>query len=245
MIILGKKTNIPSAALLETLNIFVADTLQALVQYGDALAAQAAKMTLDGQHIYNSCCTLRIEYSKLQQLNVKYNNDKSRDFTNPSLPTGDPTIDNLGLPNPLGMLHSPFANLGSHLTAAFNPPTLPLGGFALPAAQALGVASLRLPGTPQSCVLLVSNLNEQVRFSQFMSVYLSLSFSLSISLSPYVSLSVSVSRSRSSVPSIEQSLDRGSNHRFGQSVTRLISRPTDDGYTVWLIAIDSSDLSCR
>ncbi|XP_018497605.1 polypyrimidine tract-binding protein 1 [Galendromus occidentalis] len=137
------------------------NTLQALVQYGDALAAQAAKMTLDGQHIYNSCCTLRIEYSKLQQLNVKYNNDKSRDFTNPSLPTGDPTLDNLGLANPLGMLHSPFANLGSHLTAAFNPPTLPLGGFALPAAQALGVASLRLPGTPQSCVLLVSNLNEQ------------------------------------------------------------------------------------
>jgi hypothetical protein len=31
----------------------------------------------------------RIEYSKLANLNVKYNNDKSRDYTNPSLPTGD------------------------------------------------------------------------------------------------------------------------------------------------------------
>ena len=51
---------------------------------------------LDGQNIYNSCCTLRIEYSKLPSLNVKYNNDKSRDFTNPSLPTGDPTLDSSG-----------------------------------------------------------------------------------------------------------------------------------------------------
>lgn len=49
--------------------------------------------TLDGQNIYNACCTLRIEYSKLSNLNVKYNNDKSRDYTNPNLPTGDPALD--------------------------------------------------------------------------------------------------------------------------------------------------------
>jgi len=29
----------------------------------------------------------------LLQLNVRYNNDKSRDFTNPSLPSGDPNLD--------------------------------------------------------------------------------------------------------------------------------------------------------
>lgn len=45
--------------------------------------------TLDGQNIYNGCCTLRIEYSKLSSLNVRYNNDKSRDYTNPNLPTGE------------------------------------------------------------------------------------------------------------------------------------------------------------
>ena len=45
--------------------------------------------SLNGQNIYNGCCTLRIDFSKLQALNVKYNNDKSRDYTNPSLPTGD------------------------------------------------------------------------------------------------------------------------------------------------------------
>ena len=45
--------------------------------------------SLNGQNIYNGCCTLRIDFSKLQALNVKYNNDKSRDYTNPSLPSGD------------------------------------------------------------------------------------------------------------------------------------------------------------
>lgn len=62
---------------------------------------------LDGQSIYNACCTLRIEYSKLTNLNVKYNNDKSRDFTNPTLPTGDPTLDNLGLAGQLANQPSP------------------------------------------------------------------------------------------------------------------------------------------
>lgn len=49
--------------------------------------------SLDGQNVYNSCCTLRIDYSKMQNLNVKYNNDKSRDYTNPNLPTGDANLD--------------------------------------------------------------------------------------------------------------------------------------------------------
>jgi len=63
--------------------------LQALIQYPDVVSAQAAKLTLDGQNIYNGCCTLRIEYSKLYSLNVRYNNDKYRDYTNPTLPTGE------------------------------------------------------------------------------------------------------------------------------------------------------------
>lgn len=45
--------------------------------------------SLDGQNIYNACCTLRISFSRLTSLNVKYNNDKSRDYTRPDLPTGD------------------------------------------------------------------------------------------------------------------------------------------------------------
>lgn len=72
------------------------DSFQALIQYPDTQSAQAAKQALDGQNIYNSCCTLRIDYSKMSSLNVKYNNDKSRDYTNPNLPTGD-TNDQLAL----------------------------------------------------------------------------------------------------------------------------------------------------
>lgn len=44
---------------------------------------------------------------------------------------------------------------------------MPLAGFPLPGAAAttaLGAAGIRLPGQPQTgCVLLVSNLNEEVR----------------------------------------------------------------------------------
>lgn len=47
------------------------------------------QQSLDGQNIYNACCTLRVSFSKLTSLNVKYNNDKSRDYTRPDLPTGD------------------------------------------------------------------------------------------------------------------------------------------------------------
>uniref|UniRef100_A0A7N9B255 Polypyrimidine tract binding protein 1a n=1 Tax=Mastacembelus armatus TaxID=205130 RepID=A0A7N9B255_9TELE len=68
---------------------------QALIQYADGMTAQHAKLSLDGQNIYNACCTLRISFSKLTSLNVKYNNDKSRDYTRPDLPTADsqPSID--------------------------------------------------------------------------------------------------------------------------------------------------------
>ncbi|XP_014830906.1 PREDICTED: polypyrimidine tract-binding protein 3-like isoform X2 [Poecilia mexicana] len=62
---------------------------QALLQFSDAIHAQHAKASLDGQNIYNGCCTLRIDFSKLSALNVKYNNDKSRDFTRADLPSGE------------------------------------------------------------------------------------------------------------------------------------------------------------
>uniref|UniRef100_A0A0M3I7H9 PTBP1-like RNA recognition motif 2 domain-containing protein n=1 Tax=Ascaris lumbricoides TaxID=6252 RepID=A0A0M3I7H9_ASCLU len=52
-----------------------------------------ARQSLDGQNVYNGCCCLRIDYSKLATLNVKYNNDKSRDYTNPNLPSGELTLE--------------------------------------------------------------------------------------------------------------------------------------------------------
>jgi len=44
---------------------------------------------LNGQNIYNGCCALHISFSKLKKLSVRYNNDKSRDFTNPQLGSDD------------------------------------------------------------------------------------------------------------------------------------------------------------
>ena len=69
------------------------DTFQALVQFSEANAAQLARNALDGQNVYQGCCTLRIDYSKLATLNVRYNNDKSRDYTNSLLPAGELTIE--------------------------------------------------------------------------------------------------------------------------------------------------------
>eukprot|EP00123_Amoebidium_parasiticum_P017180 comp23744_c1_seq2/m.40991 comp23744_c1_seq2/g.40991 ORF comp23744_c1_seq2/g.40991 comp23744_c1_seq2/m.40991 type:complete len:472 (-) comp23744_c1_seq2:501-1916(-) len=62
---------------------------QCLVQFADASSAKQARTMLDGQNLYARCCTLKIEPSKLTTLTVKYNNEKSWDFTNPNLPTGD------------------------------------------------------------------------------------------------------------------------------------------------------------
>ncbi|GMT16840.1 hypothetical protein PFISCL1PPCAC_8137, partial [Pristionchus fissidentatus] len=69
------------------------NTFQALVQLSEATSAQTAKAALENQCIYNGCCTLRIDYSKLSTLNIKYNNDKSRDYTNPNLPAGELTLE--------------------------------------------------------------------------------------------------------------------------------------------------------
>ncbi|BFY99434.1 hypothetical protein BsWGS_02473 [Bradybaena similaris] len=85
------------------------NTFQALIQMADAISAAAAKTSLDGQNIYNGCNTLKIDYSKLSNLSVKYNNDKSRDFTRPDLPTNDLNFDAMNLGGSHGVLMSPLS----------------------------------------------------------------------------------------------------------------------------------------
>lgn len=124
---------------------------QALLQYADPVSAQHAKLSLDGQNIYNACCTLRIDFSKLTSLNVKYNNDKSRDYTRPDLPSGDsqPSLDQtmaaafgLSVPNVHGAL-APLAIPSAAAAAA-------AGRIAIPGLAGAG-----------NSVLLVSNLNPE------------------------------------------------------------------------------------
>ncbi|ELU04990.1 hypothetical protein CAPTEDRAFT_200421 [Capitella teleta] len=135
------------------------NTFQALIQFSDQIAAQTAKVSLHGQNIYNGCCTLRIDFSKLQALNVKYNNDKSRDYTNPNLPSGDGQpampVDAQGA----GSMGLSAAGLGAFQAAV---PFSLAGLNAAAGLNAMNAAGLRLPGQPQTgAVLLVSNLNEQ------------------------------------------------------------------------------------
>lgn len=73
------------------------DKFQGLIQMKDAATAQSAKLSLNGQNIYNGCCTLQIDFSKLQSLNVKYNNDKSRDYINPILPSSENSNDPISI----------------------------------------------------------------------------------------------------------------------------------------------------
>ncbi|XP_064624885.1 polypyrimidine tract-binding protein 2-like isoform X40 [Lineus longissimus] len=136
------------------------NTLQALIQMSNPISVVAAKRALHQQHIYPDSCLLRIDYSKLTSLNVKYNNDKSRDFTNNSLPIGEGITDRG---------YAPFAN-----TRLYHGRSWGAGLASLQAAQAaaafpqMGMPTMGAPGLPhmqhpcpQSPVLLVTNLNEQ------------------------------------------------------------------------------------
>uniref|UniRef100_A0A8C4DD07 RRM domain-containing protein n=1 Tax=Dicentrarchus labrax TaxID=13489 RepID=A0A8C4DD07_DICLA len=151
---------------------------QALLQFSDPVNAQQAKLSLDGQNIYNSCCTLRIDFSKLVNLNVKYNNDKSRDYTRPDLPTGDGESASkdhslLGKYTSvcihLHLIHS-YLRLDIHnilgvktvaLLMHRPPSTLAISPLSAAAAAAAAAGRVALSGSGVSGVLLASNLNEE------------------------------------------------------------------------------------
>ncbi|XP_059692864.1 polypyrimidine tract-binding protein 3 isoform X6 [Haemorhous mexicanus] len=119
---------------------------QALLQYADAMNAYYAKMSLDGHCIYTGCCTLRIDFSKLTNLTVKYNNDKSRDFTRIDLPFGDGQ-----------------RTVETSLSTPFGPSVLPVPGALGPLTVTTSAAPghMTIPGIPGNSVLLVSNLNPE------------------------------------------------------------------------------------
>ncbi|XP_021100513.1 polypyrimidine tract-binding protein 1 isoform X2 [Heterocephalus glaber] len=125
---------------------------QALLQYADPVSAQHAKLSLDGQNIYNACCTLRIDFSKLTSLNVKYNNDKSRDYTRPDLPSGDsqPSLDQT--------MAAAFGLSVPNVHGALAPLAIPSAAAAAAAAGRIGIPGL---GGAGNSVLLVSNLNPE------------------------------------------------------------------------------------
>lgn len=159
---------------LKTITFTKNNQFQALIQMGDAVQSQTAKLSLDGQNIYNGCCTLRIEFSKLEALNVKYNNDKSRDYTRNDLPSGENAI--LSTPTSLqsllggtssSLMPSPVPNHAATIAAALQQSQMSLssGGVLKSATVAAQLAALvsgqQMQGGGNS-VLHVSNLNEGV-----------------------------------------------------------------------------------
>ncbi|KRZ13465.1 Polypyrimidine tract-binding protein 1, partial [Trichinella zimbabwensis] len=150
-------------------------TYQALVEFLDPVSAFAAKLALDGRALINGCCTMRIEFSKMTTLNVRYNNEKSRDFTNPNLPAGEAVVDQglefasmLPPPPTFAPLHggfSPPMTVANPFVAALPPPSavhfaragfppanlpIPAIRFTSPISAALqhaGIPTLRMPTT--------------------------------------------------------------------------------------------------
>ncbi|KAJ1701381.1 hypothetical protein LUZ63_001160 [Rhynchospora breviuscula] len=73
---------------------------QALIQYTDAATATEAKNALDGRSIpryllpeHVETCYLRITYSAHKDLNIKFQSNRSRDYTNPYLPVNPTAVD--------------------------------------------------------------------------------------------------------------------------------------------------------
>ncbi|KAK7812150.1 polypyrimidine tract-binding protein homolog 3-like [Quercus suber] len=126
---------------------------QALIQYQSRQSALSAIDALQGRNIYDGCCQLDIQFSNLSELQVNYNNERSRDFTNPALPSeqkGRSSQSGYGDMGGMYGLQPPGARAVAY----------PQMGDAATIAAAFGG---RLPpgisGTNDRCTVLVSNLN--------------------------------------------------------------------------------------
>ncbi|XP_061349780.1 polypyrimidine tract-binding protein homolog 1-like [Gastrolobium bilobum] len=93
---------------------------QALIQFTDAETASSARSSLDGRSIpryllpeHVGSCYLRISYSAHRDLNIKYQSNRSRDYTNPMLPVSHTAIDGAFQPaiGPDGIKKEPENNV--------------------------------------------------------------------------------------------------------------------------------------
>ncbi|KAM0909304.1 hypothetical protein ACQ4PT_014881 [Festuca glaucescens] len=127
---------------------------QALIQYQSRQEAVEAFGALHGRNIYDGCCQLDIQYSNLSELQVHFNNDRSRDFTNPSLPTEQrPRPSQQGFPDPSGLYA--FQQPGGTILHII------MGRAAMIAAAFGGSLPPGVSGTNERCTLIVSNLNTE------------------------------------------------------------------------------------
>jgi len=93
-----------------------AHVFQAFVQFDSAEHASRALAALDTENIYTGCNSLRIQFSNFQEITVKFNNSRSRDYTNPDLPVGD-DLPEVVTPPPK---HAPKASEASAVVILYN-----------------------------------------------------------------------------------------------------------------------------
>ncbi|CAL0320503.1 unnamed protein product [Lupinus luteus] len=120
---------------------------QALIQYQSRQSAVTAKSALQGRNVYDGCCQLDIQFSNLDELQVNYNNDRSRDFTNPNLP-----VEQKGRPSQLDT-----GNMYGSVGRAAGPPHM--GNADAIIAAFGGNLPPGITGENERCTILVSNLN--------------------------------------------------------------------------------------
>ncbi|KAH1260607.1 Polypyrimidine tract-binding 3 [Glycine max] len=122
---------------------------EALIQYQSRQSAVTARSTLQGRNIYDGCCQLDIQFSNLDELQVNYNNDRSRDFTNPNLPTEQKGRSSQPGYGDAGGMHS-GARAGGFSQMANAAAIAAAFGGGLPPG---------ITGTNERCTVLVANLN--------------------------------------------------------------------------------------
>lgn len=126
---------------------------QALIQFQSCQSAVNARELLQGRNIYDGCCQLDIQYSNLEELQVHYNNERTRDFTNPSLPSEPKGRSSQSGYVDAGGLYSLPATGAS--AVAFPQ----MANHAAIAAAFGGVFPPGITGMNDRCTILVSNLN--------------------------------------------------------------------------------------
>ncbi|KAI5067452.1 hypothetical protein GOP47_0017980 [Adiantum capillus-veneris] len=127
--------------------------VQALVQFSSQQGAMQARNTVQGRNIYDGCCTLDIQFSNLSELQVQLNNDRTRDYTNASLPPDS------GMP-----FYGENGNIYGMQPAVSRPvpyQQMPLGGSSAAAAMFGGVLPPGISGSNDRSTLIVSNLNAE------------------------------------------------------------------------------------
>ncbi|RZC64866.1 hypothetical protein C5167_008557 [Papaver somniferum] len=137
---------------------------QALIQFQTRQSAVAARTALQGRNIYDGCCQLDVQFSNLSELQVNFNNERSRDYTNPSLPTeqkgrsSQPNYAEGGLygAQPSGARPGGYPQVGA-LYAKYDSSLM--GNAAAVAAAFGGGLPPGISGTNERCTVLVSNLD--------------------------------------------------------------------------------------